>query len=113
MTNANNIDECRQQYATIRDRSQALSTKAFDAKVKAEMVKRGITDPTPAQWVSVAATTCFACKRCGGSGKFTTWVLNGVPQGPGGDCYRCAGKGYQNDADARRNYGADMHISAY
>jgi YspA, cpYpsA-related SLOG family len=47
------------------------------------------------------------CARCGGTGQFITRVENGEPKGPGGPCFRCAGKGYQDDADRRRNYGYD------
>lgn len=47
------------------------------------------------------------CERCAGTGQFITGSMNGVPTGPGGPCFRCAGKGYQTDADERRNYGYD------
>src|SRR4051812_44928517 len=47
------------------------------------------------------------CRRCAGTGQFITRVENGVPTGPGGECFRCGGKGYQTVADRRRNYGHD------
>ena len=47
------------------------------------------------------------CRRCCGTGSFITRMENGVPKGPGGICYRCNGKGYQTEADGRRNYGYD------
>jgi hypothetical protein len=47
------------------------------------------------------------CDRCAGTGQFITRVENGRPTGPGGECYRCGGKGYQTVADSRRNYGYD------
>lgn len=49
------------------------------------------------------------CTRCAGTGKFVTYMENGVPKGPGGPCFRCGGKGYQTEADARRNYGYDVY----
>ena len=49
------------------------------------------------------------CQRCAGTGRFITYVENGVPRGPGGECYRCRGKGYQTDADSRRNWGYDNY----
>ena len=49
------------------------------------------------------------CGRCGGTGKFVTYVENGKPRGPGGECFRCQGKGYQTLKDAQRNIAHDMH----
>jgi hypothetical protein len=49
------------------------------------------------------------CERCAGTGQFITGTLNGKPTGPGGPCFRCGGKGYQTDADRRRNYGYDNY----
>lgn len=45
---------------------------------------------------------------CGGTGKFITRIVNGVPQGPGGIHFRCQGKGKQTDADRIRNYWYDV-----
>lgn len=47
------------------------------------------------------------CGRCAGTGQFITYVENGVPKGPGGECYRCQGKGFTTTADRHRNYGYD------
>lgn len=52
----------------------------------------------------------YQCLRCSMTGRFITYVENGIPRGPGGDCYRCDGKGHHDQADRRRNYGADMHM---
>lgn len=43
------------------------------------------------------------CRRCAGTGQFITMVLNGRPTGPGGECFRCNGKGYQSARDEQRN----------
>ena len=50
----------------------------------------------------------FHCGRCAGTGAFVTMVLNGKPTGPGGQCFRCNGKGRHNRADRKRNLGYDM-----
>jgi len=50
------------------------------------------------------------CRRCAGTGAFITRIENGKPKGPGGICFRCAGKGYQTDADHKRNDYYDAHI---
>ena len=49
----------------------------------------------------------FPCRRCARTGRFITMVLNGVPTGPGGICFRCGGKGYHTQADRKRNLGYD------
>lgn len=52
---------------------------------------------------------CGGCRRCAGTGEFVTMVVNGVPTGPGGLCYRCRGKGWQTNDDRRRNRAYDMY----
>jgi len=103
------IRKMREEYKAIRSRSQAPSPAAFDAKVKAALVTLGKKNPTPADFLDAAKVVRFLCKRCAGTGRFVTGTLNGVPTGPGGICYRCNGYGSQDDADARRNFGADNH----
>lgn len=55
------------------------------------------------------------CERCNGTG-IATWggTINGKPV-HSGKCFRCQGKGYQSEADKRRNYGYDnfyMRVNA-
>lgn len=50
------------------------------------------------------------CARCASTGRFITEVVNGKPVGPGGNCYRCAGKGHHNHADRARNLHHDNHF---
>jgi len=50
-----------------------------------------------------STTRSEPCLRCGQTGQFITYVENGVLKGPGGPCYRCAGKGFQTDEDRKRN----------
>lgn len=57
----------------------------------------------PKGWVELIERIAFPCRRCVGTGAFITGTLNGVPTGPGGDCFRCGGKGKQNAADGHRN----------
>jgi len=111
-------DGCRAAYRAARKYvvknsyagSAAFPTNAdFDARVKADMEKAGVTEPTPRDWVKYAHRVTFPCGRCGGTGRFITMVENGQPKGPGGQCFRCQGKGHQNARDAHRNFWHDMH----
>lgn len=49
------------------------------------------------------------CGRCAGTGRFITGTTNGIPTGPGGQCFRCQGKGYQTAKDKKRNAYYDKH----
>lgn len=69
----------------------------------------GDKEPTPENYVAAAKRARFGCRRCAGTGRFITYVENGVPKGPGGECFRCSGKGEQTLADARRNAYHDEH----
>ena len=51
----------------------------------------------------------FGCGRCAMTGAFITGTENGKPYGPGGDCFRCGGKGWHGLEDRKRNLGHDMH----
>jgi hypothetical protein len=55
----------------------------------------------------VSVKGSFGCGRCAHTGMFVTGTLNGKPTGPGGDCFRCNGKGYHTHADRKRNWGYD------
>jgi len=100
------------QYHLIQKRSLAPDAQTFNAAVKAVLDKAGVTEPTPKQWVQAAKAVSFPCPRCAGTGQFVTMVVNGKPTGPGGICFRCEGKGRQNDSDRRRNYGYDSYAFA-
>ncbi len=103
------VEALRQEFKLIQGRSHAPSKKAFLAACRELLGRKGITEPTPQQWVKAARGVTFKCRRCAGSGRFTTGMLNGKPTGPGGMCFRCQGKGVRNDADERRNYGYDVY----
>ena len=57
--------------------------------------------PTPSDWVEAAAKATVRCWRCSGTG---TYRWGGGIAGLmlyAGPCYRCVGKGRQNQADFR------------
>lgn len=98
----------QREYAKIRSRSHAENNKEFDRRVLAYMEKKKL-QRTPENFLLVAKCVSIPCRRCAQTGRFITGSLNGQPTGPGGICYRCEGKGWQDDSDARRNYGADVN----
>ena len=100
------------QYSWIAKRSLATSMIQFNKAVKAILAGVGITKPTEKQWVQGAKAVSFPCQRCAGTGLYITMVENGVLKGPGGACFRCDGKGRQNDGDRRRNHGYDRYAAA-
>lgn len=102
-------DDAARLYRAIRSRSHETDPRRFDAMVEAVL---GIGPHTPAAYVQAAERVKVPCKRCASSGRFVTGMVNGQPTGPGGPCYRCDAKGYQTDADCRRNYGADLQMVA-
>lgn len=117
------VEECRRLYAAIRRRSEAPTFAAFDKAVVSYFRDHGMLGPEgfetiapsdlpPSAWVTAALGVRFTCKRCAGTGAFITYVENGQPKGPGGPCYRCAGRGWQNDADVMRNICHDRYYMA-
>lgn len=106
-TTKKTLTKTQREYARIADRSLAGSRAEFTAAVKALLAKKGVQSPVEADYLKAAKIVRFTCKRCAGTGQFITGSMNGKPTGPGGACFRCGGKGAQNDADRRRNYGYD------
>jgi hypothetical protein len=66
-------------------------------------------EPSPEAYVKAVKRASVPCRRCGGTGRFVTGVMNGKAVGPGGQCYRCGGKGVQRWEDGKRNYFADIN----
>lgn len=104
---AADLEALRAQYREIRAAvcySSHAGARAFDAAVKAAV--GGGADP--AAYVAAAKVVRVRCAPCAGTGDYITMVVNGVPRGPGGKCFRCAGAGTQDYADAKRNWVYDI-----
>ena len=103
----------QQEYRRVRGRALGErfdgDAAAFNEAVRAYLEAHGTDEPEPLDWVHAATVMPCTCRRCAGTGQFVTGMLNGTPTGPGGPCFRCMGKGYQNDYDSHRNYGWDIH----
>ena len=115
-------EDCRTVYRNaLRGLTYDNATKdEAQAAIKAELdnVIRGVLAMarpenfivTPRMWAVAAERATVRCKRCAGTGQFITGSVNGQPTGPGGDCFRCQGKGRQNGADGHRNR---VHVRHY
>lgn len=102
------LSEARREYARIRGlfvEGSDADFRAFDAAVKARVGEGA----TPEQFIAAAKAMRVRCRRCAGTGRYVTMVVNNRPTGPGGECFRCEGKGEQDEADARRNWGYDRY----
>jgi len=103
----------RREYVNRRNHAcydNGVTPEAFDAACRALL---GEGKHPPAAWLRAAERVRFRCGRCAGTGMFVTGVLNGQPTGPGGDCFRCGGRGTQGWRDGRRNRWRDIHQRAY
>lgn len=101
----------RKEFIQVRGRSHASTHQEFKLACQEYLIAHKLSE-TPDNWVRAAKGCHIPCRRCSRTGRFITGVANGQPIGPGGPCYRCSGKGYQTDEDARRNFGADQHQKA-
>jgi hypothetical protein len=108
--NVHNRDsqEANLSISALRSRfSVALAALCYDNadldSAKAEINRLAPPAATPEQWCEAAERARLPCRRCAGTGRYVTMVLNGQPTGPGGECFRCGGRGTQDAADGHRN----------
>lgn len=100
------VAKLRVLYRGVRDRAMRDMNKTdFKAQVGKFLREHGTTpeETTAADWVKAAVRVRHDCGKCRATGTYV-WGLNGQYSGV---CYRCEGKGYQHDADRRRNWGYD------
>lgn len=57
---------------------------------------------TPSYWIAAARRAMFGCSRCYMTGQYKSPIASGI-------CFRCEGKGFQNDTDVMRNRAYDAH----
>ena len=109
MTRSQYIAAYREIRLAFSYEISGLTSERFNAACLATM---GDDEPTPENYVAAAKCLRFRCGRCAGTGAFITYVENGVPKGPGGECFRCSGKGEQTLKDVKRNEYHDAHYFA-
>jgi hypothetical protein len=114
MDKTDNLEELRRQYAKLRRNALYGATReAWNHAVTTLALRRakkaGLVEPTAEIWVASARDAVVECEYCGGSGRYS-WgpVTNGKPAHTG-DCYRCTGKGVQDQEDFTRNWAYDRH----
>lgn len=107
-------DQTKPSIATIRALYGAVRARACDTHgIPARTFDRDVRaclDPaemTPALWLKVAQRIRHGCPDCSGTGKYRR---EGCEPGI---CYRCGGKGAQNDEDRRRNWGYDHRTTTH
>lgn len=104
-------EAARAKYLEIlRERSwmESHTTAEITAAVRESLGAEADT-ARPSTWIKALQAVRLPCRRCCGTGSFVTMVENGQPKGPGGVCFRCQGKGWQNLSDTRRNQTHDRH----
>lgn len=100
----------RKLYKGIMERALArMDRDEFDEQVEGFLVEAKLTPETakPVDWVRAAMKVQHHCRKCEGTGVYRWQTSFGWDSGT---CYRCEGKGYQDDADRRRNWGYDSAV---
>jgi len=98
----------RKLGAGIRERAERrMSPEEFEAQARKFLAEAGVeaAAATVADWVKAAMRVRHGCTKCRETGTYV-WGLRGEYNGV---CYRCEGKGWQHDADRRRNWGYDNY----
>lgn len=100
------VPRLRKLFEGVRSRAlERVSREEFDQQVEAFICLAGTSTKAakPVDWVRASVRVRHDCAKCKGSGTYV-W---GPQQEFSGICYRCEGKGWQHDADRRRNWGYD------
>ena len=105
------VKELRAEFDRLmRNSGVAATRQEWLAAVRVLALKAsGGAEPTPEQWVDAAKKATVSCWSCSGKGIYygRGYVENGVFKGFTGPCFRCGGKGHQNQDDFTRNWGYD------
>jgi hypothetical protein len=107
-----NTTNARKQYSEIRatilwEARSGYNNAKFDSDAYNLLTNK--ETPTPTDWINAAMKVRAPCGPCAGTGRFTTYVENGIPRGPGGSCFRCGGTGSQSFVDVKRNQCYDVN----
>lgn len=104
-----NLNEMRAEFKKLRDSAvYAMGREEFDSILNAS-IRAGAT---PEEYLAVAAGVTCECERCQGTGRYSWGASVNGKMSHTGDCFRCSGKGYQDQDDFRRNRAYDRHAIA-
>jgi hypothetical protein len=98
----------RKKYADCQAKGQYNAGDKWDEAVKAYAAKHYGQNPTPEQWVEAAEKATTKCDHCTNGTYYWGASVNGKMTNAA-PCYRCQGKGHQNQADYGRNRCYDSH----
>lgn len=104
-----------EEYAKLKRNGEYNAGKeAWAAAVCEQLAKMGktIDSATFAEIVHAARVATTPCDRCNASGIYQWGAQINGRMTHSASCYRCNGKGRQNQDDYRRNWGYDQRIKA-
>jgi hypothetical protein len=108
------VTELRKAFAALRSNaSYCVSRQEWTTSVTllagsiAKNARR--KKPTPKMWVEAAEQAVTMCDACNATGVYRWGGSTNGKSAHSGPCFRCESKGYQNQADYRRNRFYDMH----
>lgn len=100
------VEELREEFRKLRRNALYIMTRAdFDDQISALTPRNA----TPEDFIHAAEHVRGECDRCQGTGHYSWGACVNGKMTHGGPCYRCNGKGWLGQDDARRNWGYDNH----
>ena len=104
---ATDIQSLRKEYARLRRNAlYIMSKEEFEAQIEKA------NPQTPEEYVAAAKKVRVKCRRCRNGIYYWGACVNGKMTHSGA-CFRCEGKGYQDQEDAVRNWAYDQHIKVF
>jgi hypothetical protein len=103
------INQLRNEFKIL----QRNATYHVSLDVWREAVNKLLPEnPSPADWVEAAKKATTKCGRCNGTGQYQWGACVNGKMTHSATCFRCEGKGYQDQEDYARNYGYDNYAIA-
>jgi hypothetical protein len=112
------LDKMREEFRILmRNASYVVAVEVWRVEVDklatAAARKANVKQPTIAMWIEAARRASVVCPSCDGSGTYYWGACINGKMTHSGPCFRCSGKGRQNQEDFKRNWAYDQHRKAY